>query len=162
MLTLTRLDPDLTAALAAGDRETLVGAPNLASVVSLVEDVARAHLALYRRTGASAPWLGYLARDPRSARIVGACAFKDVPRGGIVEIAYYTFPDSEGRGVGRAMAAELIAIARADAGVVTVLAHTAPEENFSTRILRGHGFAFTGEVEDPEDGRVFRWQLPMR
>ena len=78
--------------------ETLVGAPNLASVVSLVEDVARAHLALYRRTGASAPWLGYLARDPRSARIVGTCAFKDVPRGGIVEIAYYTFPDSEGRG----------------------------------------------------------------
>jgi hypothetical protein len=42
--------------------------------------------------------------------------------------------------------------------VRTVIAHTLPEENASTRALRGNGFAHAGEVIDPEDGRVWRWE----
>jgi RimJ/RimL family protein N-acetyltransferase len=39
-----------------------------------------------------------------------------------------------------------------------VIAHTLPEENASNRALRRNGFRLAGEVEDPEDGRVWRWE----
>ena len=37
-------------------------------------------------------------------------------------------------------------------------AHTAPTANASTRVLAKCGFDFVGEVMDPEDGRVWRWE----
>lgn len=37
-------------------------------------------------------------------------------------------------------------------------AHTLPEGIASQRTLAASGFAFVGEVEDPEDGRVFRYE----
>jgi [ribosomal protein S5]-alanine N-acetyltransferase len=46
--------------------------------------------------------------------------------------------------------------------VARILAHTAPEENPSVTILRSHGFVFTGLVEDPEDGTVWRWERENR
>lgn len=42
---------------------------------------------------------------------VGTCGFKSSPDQGRVEIAYFTFPDFEGRGLATAMAGELLAIA---------------------------------------------------
>ena len=107
-ITLTKIDRPLAAALAAGDRAEILDAPNLEAVMSLVADVVAAHLELYERAGADAPWLGYLARAAGTCRIVGVCAFKGPPQDGAVEIAYYTFPDSEGRGYGRAMACALV------------------------------------------------------
>jgi [ribosomal protein S5]-alanine N-acetyltransferase len=150
------------AALKAGDRSEILDAPNLEAVMALVADVAAAHLDLYERTGAEEPWLAYLAREKGTRRIVGICAFKAPPSEGAVEIAYYTFPDSEGRGFGRAMAGALIAIAQRHRAVARILAHTAPEENPSVTILRSHGFVFTGLVEDPEDGTVWRWERENR
>ncbi len=37
-------------------------------------------------------------------------------------------------------------------------AHTLPAPNASTRVLAKCGFERTGEVEDPEDGLVWRWE----
>ena len=34
-----------------------------------------------------------------------------------------------------------------------------PQESASTAILRKQGFAFEGEVEHPDDGRVWQWIL---
>ena len=102
------------------------------------------------------PWGCYLARDDEP--FVGTCAFKSAPTDvGMVEIAYATFPLYEDRGYATAMAGTLAQIAF-DAGIPVVIAHTLPQENASGRVLRRNGFAFAGEVEDPEDGLVWRWE----
>ena len=102
------------------------------------------------------PWGSYLALVGADA--IGLCAFKSAPsESGEVEIAYMTFPAFERRGHATAMAAALTDIALA-AGVPTVIAHTLREENASNRALRRNGFAHAGEVEDPEDGLVWRWE----
>lgn len=102
-----------------------------------------------------APWGSYLARLDGQA--IGICAFKAAPNeAGEVEIAYMTFPAFEGRGHATAMIAMLGTIAE-QAGA-TPIAHTLPEENASNKALRRNGYAFAGEVEDPEDGLVWRWE----
>jgi RimJ/RimL family protein N-acetyltransferase len=110
----------------------------------------------YDRVGAVAPWRGYLAVDGQ--RAIGSCGFKGNPVDGVVEIAYYTFPPYEGRGFGTLMAAALVRLALESDPSVQVIAHTLPEPNASTRILAKNGFRFAGEVIDPEDGRVWRWE----
>jgi RimJ/RimL family protein N-acetyltransferase len=102
------------------------------------------------------PWGSYLAVV--EGDVVGICAFKAAPdAAGEVELAYMTFPAFERRGHATAMAARLADIAFAG-GVRQAIAHTLPEENASNRALRRNGFRFAGEVEDPEDGRVWRWE----
>jgi RimJ/RimL family protein N-acetyltransferase len=102
------------------------------------------------------PWGSYLAR--RDGTYVGTCAFKSAPDAeGRVEIAYSTFPVREGQGYATAMAGLLTGIAL-EGGVHLVIAHTLPEENASNRCLRRNGFTFAGEVNDPEDGLVWRWE----
>ncbi|MGB9156079.1 MAG: GNAT family N-acetyltransferase, partial [Chthoniobacterales bacterium] len=44
--------------------------------------------------------------------IVGTCAFRSPPRSGGVEIAYFTFPEFEGRGFATETARHLIQIAK--------------------------------------------------
>ena len=101
-----------------------------------------------------APWGCYLAR--LGGEWVGTCAFKAAPAEGAVEIAYMTFPAFEGRGHATAMAAVLSEIA-GTAGILP-FAHTLPEENASNRALRRNGFVYGGEVMDPEDGLIWRWE----
>jgi RimJ/RimL family protein N-acetyltransferase len=136
----------------------VAGAPNLSEVEGWVLDVAGAMAGLYERVGAEPPWLGYLARGEDGA-LVGLGGFKGPPREGAVEIAYFTFPPYEGRGVAGAMAAALVAIARAAPEAPQVIAHTLPEINASARLLTRLGFAQDGEVVDPDDGPVWRWVL---
>ena len=127
---------------------------------SIAREVLAQTFALLTRDPRPAPWGAYLAyRDGRS---VGTCAFKSAPDAqGMVEIAYMTWPACEGQGAGTAMAAALVEIAQR-AGAQTARAHTLREENASTAILRGNGFAWLGDVEDPEDGTVWRWERPLR
>jgi len=90
---------------------------------------------------------------------VGLCSFKAKPNeAGEVEIAYYTFPHREGRGIAAAMVHELTQ--RASRCVSRVIAHTLPIENASAKVLRRCGYQRAGEVIDPEDGLVWRWQYP--
>jgi len=77
---------------------------------------------------------------------------------GAVEIAYFTFPVYQGRGYATGMAAQLTAQAAAPPPARTVRAHTLPERNASVRILEKLGFVHLGQVVDPEDGPVWRWE----
>ena len=106
-----------------------------------------------------APWLAYLAADPARGMVVGTCAFKNLPDASRhAEIAYFTFPEFEGKGYATAMASALIALARDAAPDVRVIAHTLPEVNASGSVLGKVGMRRTGEVIDPEDGLVWRWE----
>jgi RimJ/RimL family protein N-acetyltransferase len=76
-----------------------------------------------------------------------------------VEIAYFTPPGEEGRGVATAMAEALLRVSRAATPQVAVVrAHTLPERNASCRVLEKAGFAHAGSIVDSEDGPVWRWE----
>ncbi|MDB5429285.1 MAG: hypothetical protein JWP35_401 [Caulobacter sp.] len=103
-----------------------------------------------------APFNAYWAA--RAGMIVGLCSFKRGLDGeGAVEIAYFTFADFEGQGIAGAMVTGLLDIATR-AGAAALTAHTLPEPNASGAVLTRSGFTWMGEIEDPEDGRVWDWR----
>jgi len=65
-------------------------------------------------------------------------------------------------GYATSMARKLIELATGCAAVKRVLAHTLPHANASTRVLEKNGMMFVGEVNDPDDGRVWQWQTVLR
>jgi RimJ/RimL family protein N-acetyltransferase len=117
---------------------------------------------LARLESASEPdaWLlGFRLVAPSNGQALGTAGFKGPPSvEGVVEIAYGIAPEHEGQGYGTEAAEALTKYAIASGEVRLVRAHTMPETNASTRILTKNGFAFVGEVIDPEDGRVWRWE----
>jgi RimJ/RimL family protein N-acetyltransferase len=105
------------------------------------------------------PWCGYIGWQ--GGVPLGFGGFVGRPDGdGVIEIGYLTFPAHEGRGVASAVAAGLVAIAR-DEGLSAVIAHTLPEENPSTAVLRRNGFVRAGEAHDPDEGTVWRWRIDL-
>jgi RimJ/RimL family protein N-acetyltransferase len=124
-----------------------------------VPEVLEQTVALYGRRGFHPPWIGYLATE--QGTWVGTCGFAGQPKDGEVEVAYFTFPGQEGRGVATRMATELIAQTRAAAALsgLVYVAHTLPQESSSTRILRRLGFTLVGPIVHPEDGPVWKWQM---
>ena len=112
--------------------------------------------ALYERVGFTLPWICYIAIH--DGRPVGTCGFTSVPDDGIVEIAYFTFPGFEGRGIATEMAAALLALAQQSGESVTVIARTLPERNASHRVLEKLGFTCIGSIDHPEDGTVLEWR----
>ncbi|MDA0576964.1 MAG: GNAT family N-acetyltransferase [Verrucomicrobia bacterium] len=113
------------------------------------------------RSGAQPPWIGYLAQVPKTHEIVGACSYKGDPTAtdGTVEIAYFTFPEFEGGGYATGMAQELLARAFAEAVIMRVIAYTQTKRGSSARVLEKVGLTCTGQVDHPEDGKVWRWEL---
>ena len=132
-------------------------AKQMSSMPVMATEVVGATMHLYGSVGYEPPWIGYLAFEDDTC--VGACGFKSPPRNNRVEIAYFTFPGHEWRGVATQMASELIRLAREKLPAVTVAAQTLPEENASTSVLKKLGFRLTGATEHPEDGQVWEWQL---
>ena len=109
----------------------------------------------YERRCHVEPWVGYLSVE--NGDCVGACEFTSPPVESVVEIAYFTFPDFEKSGHATRMAQGLISIARESDPSVKIIAHTLMEENASAHILKKLGFAFAGEVDHPEDGKIWEW-----
>jgi len=155
----------ITAALAhtVGDEaafESSCGA-TLGVASAAVRDVVDATRAFHVRISPPPEYGGYLAADARTRQVIGGCGYKGGPdAAGEVEIAYGTFAPFEGRGYAKAMARALVEHAVA-LGAPRLIAHTLPEVNASGSILRGLGFRQVGTViADPEDGPVWRWELP--
>jgi [ribosomal protein S5]-alanine N-acetyltransferase len=126
-------------------------------ITKMAKDVVAATVQLYRSVGYQPPWIGYLVFEEDTC--VGACGFKAAPHNNRVEIAYFTFPGHESRGVATQMASELISIALNKAPNLTVTAQTLPEENASTSVLKKLQFVRTAALEHPEDGLVWEWEL---
>ncbi|MFM9960779.1 MAG: GNAT family N-acetyltransferase [Planctomycetaceae bacterium] len=108
----------------------------------------------------SDPWLhGFKVRLREGGTIIGDAAFKGPPsEDGVVEIAYGIEPEYQGRGFATEAARALIEFARQAAGVRVVRAHTRHDNIASSRVLAKCGFRFVGDVIDPEDGLVQRWE----
>ena len=159
-ITLLAIDNRIAQVLKAGAAEFTTGfGAYLGNCEALVFEVVQQTLSMLAAVPREAPWGGYLTVDADSALVVGTCGFKSGPAtDGSVEIAYFTFPEFEGKGFATAMAEKLILLALASPSVRHVIAHTLPEPNASTHILEKVGMRWLGETVDPEDGRVWRWQ----
>jgi RimJ/RimL family protein N-acetyltransferase len=109
----------------------------------------------------SDPWIhGFAMVHRESGELIGKCGFAAPPAGGVVEIAYGVDPSWQGRGFATEAARGLADFAFRSGAVSLVYAHTLPHENASTRVLTKCGFERIGEVMHPEDGLVWRWELP--
>lgn len=119
--------------------------------------VVEATVSLYVRRGYQPPWTGYFALE--GEEVLGTCGFVGPPNAGEVEIAYFTFPGNEGRGIATAMARELLRLSKPAAvqGGIRYIAHTLPQNGPSTTILRKLGFTLESELLHPEDGLVWKW-----
>lgn len=105
------------------------------------------------------PWThGFHLMHRESGIAVGSCGFKGPPADGVVEIAYGVNPAHQHKGYATEAADALTAWAFGSARVRVVRAHTLPGPNASTRVLTKCGFQCIGEVIDPEDGLVWRWE----
>lgn len=124
--------------------------------------VSPAWLALLDGSSAADPWIhGFTLIDRANGDTVGRCGFKGPPgTDGVVEIAYGMAPEHQGKGYATEAAAALTDYAFSQREVRVVRAHTLPEINASTRVLTKCGFRRVGEVIDPEDGLVWRWEKP--
>ena len=125
-------------------------------------EVSAEWVARMRNTPPS-PWThGFAIVERESGATVGACAYKGPPDAdGVVEIAYGVEPAYRRRGYAKEAAAALVDYAT-EAGVRLVRAHTRPDNDASVRVLESCGFDWLGEVMDPEDGLVWRWERAGR
>lgn len=118
-------------------------------------------LARVRVATAGDPWtLGFALVHRATNVVIGTCGFKGPPGADdMVEIAYGVAPDHQGNGYATEAAEALVAYAFSSGKVRVVRAHTFLEANASTRVLAKCGFRRVGEVIDPEDGPVWRWEI---
>ncbi len=123
----------------------------------IVDEVLSQAAQMYKNTGYQEPWLGYLAMLDGSC--VGSCAFKSAPEDGRVEIACFTFPEFEGRGVATQMTQRLVDLALQEDRDLTIAAQTPPEVGAPTKVLEKHGFELVGLVGHEQDGEVWEWVL---
>ena len=116
-------------------------------------------LARFHASSAMDPWVhGFRIVHRDSGSNIGSCSFKGPPSAGGVEIAYGVDPEQQGKGYATEAARALVDYAFSFPEVRVVLAHTLPESNASTRVLAKSGFQRIGEVIDPEDGPVWRFE----
>ena len=106
------------------------------------------------------PWGTYLYFDAADGALIGIGGFKGAPSDGQVELGYAIAPARRERGLATAVVVVLLQRAAA-AGVTTVTAHTLAEPNASTRVLTKSGFTRTAELDDPDDGPIWRWERPI-
>ena len=107
------------------------------------------------------PWLhGFAMVHLATGTVIGSCGYKSAPGpDAVVEIAYGVDQAFQGRGYATEAARALVAFAFGSGRVSLVRAHTRPAESASTRVLTKCRFERVGEVVDPEDGLVWRWEL---
>jgi RimJ/RimL family protein N-acetyltransferase len=123
--------------------------------------VSASWLARLRATLVPSPWThGISVVERTTGVVVGGCGFKGPPDAeGMVEIAYGLDTAYRGRGYAREAARALSEYALATSGVRCVRAHTLHDNAPSARVLEACGFTCIGDVIDPEDGLVRRWEL---
>lgn len=123
-------------------------------------DVSESFLTQLREAVAADFWRDGFGVVQLSDRcLIGLCSFIAPPDAeGNVEISYGIAPGFEGQGYATEAARLLIEHAFASGRVRQVRAHTLPGRSASTRVLEKCGFQRRGELVDPVDGPIWRWE----
>jgi RimJ/RimL family protein N-acetyltransferase len=177
-LELVTFSPDCLRALIAGYDEfaRTFGRPAASGLRDFVvcDDVSPDFLARLAAATVPDPWafFGFAVVHCSDQLVIGTCGFKGRPAPDdadiqgesarevrrFVEIGYGIVPEYRCHGFATEAARALVAYAAADGRAKVVRAHTLPESNASTRVLTKCGFNKIGEVIDPDDGLVWRWE----
>jgi [ribosomal protein S5]-alanine N-acetyltransferase len=106
-----------------------------------------------------AGWWTWFPIHRQDNTLIGSGGYKGKPVDGIVEIGYEIAPAYRNKGLATELANALLANAFTFEDVHTVVAHTLGEENASTGVLKKCGFKKRGEINDPDDGLIWKWEL---
>ena len=107
-----------------------------------------------------ADWQGYFFLHPKDRVLVGNGAFKGPPDdSGTIEIGYEIASEYWNRGLATEAAQGMMDYAFSHEEVRAVIAHTLAQRNASNRVLQKVGMKFIAEVNDPEEGKIWRWQI---
>jgi RimJ/RimL family protein N-acetyltransferase len=112
----------------------------------------------YQKAGYNKPWIGYFLINDEE-EIVGAGGYKGAPKNGKVEIAYGTFKNYEGRGIGTEICRQLVLISLQTDPSIKITARTLQDGFASGSILEKNGFECLGIVNDEDDGEVLEWEF---
>lgn len=120
----------------------------------------------YHRWKAHPPlrdWWVYLIIHIPDNQLIGSCGYKGEPdANGVVEIGYEIMPSHRMKGLGFETAQGLLLHAFNHSSVRKVIAHTVAEENASAHILEKLGFVQTEDVNDAEEGLLWRWEISRK
>ncbi len=128
----------------------------------VARQVAQSSLEFMRTFSLETPaeWFGYLVVEGETQETAGVCSFKGPPADGVLELAFYTFPGFEGRGIATEMTRFLLERARQLPKVKSVIAYTSPDNSTAAHILEKTGFRFTGEERD-DTLTVWKWAIEL-
>jgi [ribosomal protein S5]-alanine N-acetyltransferase len=104
-------------------------------------------------------WWAYLPVLKKTRTLLGSCGYKGHPSNGMIEIGYEVAELYRGMGIATEMAKALIEKAFTSEEVDYVQAHTLAVENESGSVLKKCGMKRMEELEDPEDGKIWRWEI---
>jgi [ribosomal protein S5]-alanine N-acetyltransferase len=91
--------------------------------------------------------------------LIGMCGFKGPPDAdGVAELGYGIAPSYQLRGYATEATRTVTEHYLSTGQLRKVRAHTLPEENPSTSVLKKCGYTKIGEVIEPGDGLVWRWE----
>lgn len=128
-----------------------VGWPQFPEAFSLPRD---------QSSSEASEWGGYFFIDPLNKALVGSGGFHGQPdETGNVEIGYEIAPEYWNRGLGTKAARQLMDFAFAHNEVQAVSATTLAESNASNKVLQKIGMRFVNELDDPEHGKLWRYQI---
>jgi len=105
-------------------------------------------------------WWTYFPIHRQDNRLIGSGGYKGMPtEEGTVEIGYEIAPEYRNCGYATEMAQGLIENAFKDQRVKSIIAQSLGHENPSTKVLQKCGFEKVEEINDPDDGLIWRWEL---
>lgn len=105
-------------------------------------------------------WWTYLPIHKQDNTLIGSCGYKGQPTtDGTVELGYEIAQHYRNRGLATEMTKGLVENAFKDKRVKTIIAHTLGQENPSTKVLLKCGFEKVQELNDPQDGLIWKWAL---
>ncbi len=106
-------------------------------------------------------WWTYLPILIETNILIGSCGYKGEPdKNGVVEIGYEVASAFRNQGFATEIVHLLVDLAFRNYKVNTIQAHTLAKENASVKVLKKCDFKFVKELEDVEDGTIWKWELP--
>ncbi len=107
-----------------------------------------------------AGWWTYFPIYKKENKLIGSGGYKGKPtEDGAVEIGYEIAGRYRNKGLATELAKGLIENAFKNDKVKFILAHTLGHENPSTHVLKKCGFEKVENINDPDNGLIWKWML---
>jgi RimJ/RimL family protein N-acetyltransferase len=108
-------------------------------------------------------WWTYFPIYKQDNKLIGSGGYKGKPTtDGTVELGYEIATEYRNRGLATEMTKGLIENAFRDDRVTSIIAHTLGQDNPSTKVLQKCGFEKVEEINDPDDGLIWKWEVKRK